>query len=169
MAAILAMILAMGIPAMSKLTADGRLGESVNLLISNMRTARSEAIARFDTNIVVCASDSGRACSGDWSKGWMVFVDTNRSGAHDGNEEILRVVSLPEQELSLSVAGLANARIIFSSDGMSQPASLVLCDDRGAEYAKAVVLNGSGQARMAGDDDKNGKVNLHDKTDATCG
>lgn len=167
---ILAVILAMAVPLMRNQTADGRITESINLLMSTMRTARSEAIARFEINIVVCARGTGSSCGTNWSAGWMIFVDSNRDDSRDDDEEILRLVTLPEQDLWITLLGGKAGKIIFVDDGMSQPASVVVCDNRGNTQAKAVVINGAGHARIARDDDdpEDGIVNLHNTENAFC-
>ncbi|KEF29705.1 putative type-4 fimbrial pilin related signal peptide protein [Marinobacter nitratireducens] len=64
----------------------------------------------------------------------------------------------------------------FASNGFPIPSAtgnaagtFVICDDRGAIEARAVVINVSGQTRLARDTGGTaGVLNDHDDTDVTC-
>jgi type IV fimbrial biogenesis protein FimT len=62
-----------------------------NLLFQGLQFARSESITR-SALVTICQSDpsvSAVCSSGDWSKGWIIFIDDNGDGAFDGTDDTL--------------------------------------------------------------------------------
>lgn len=165
--AIVAIVMSMGAPTMNQVAANGQATESINNLIASLRSARSEAIVAYQDDVIVCPSRNGTRCnSTDWSDGWIVFVDTNGNKNNDLADRLIRVVT--DQPDTLQVRGLdmqnnpiQNNRLEFDSEGMlSSEFTFTICDDRGRDEARAVVINRSGQARIATDDNGDGMVDI---------
>ena len=89
-----------------------------------------------------------------WANGWIAFVDLDADRTLDVNETIIRAGE--------SVDGLSIASTQFASDFVFRPNGRVLgattaqntgqftfCDDRGADHAKAIMLDLSGRPRVA--------------------
>jgi hypothetical protein len=108
-----------------------------------------------------------------------VFVDepggTNQQV--DGTERILRVVRFASENTTdprfdIYTLDVTSNRLVFDSEGMTEnggSATFMVCDERGVDKAKAVVVNASGQTRLAVDDDGDGgPVDMHDGNDVTC-
>ena len=89
---IMVILLMVAVPAY-KSTIDGnRRATYATELLEDLTLARSEAIKR-NKKVVVCASTSGTACSGnpsDWTSGWIMYVDANGNGSLDPGESVLR-------------------------------------------------------------------------------
>ena len=91
---IMVILLMVAVPAY-KSTIDGnRRATYANELLEDLTLARSEAIKR-NKKVVVCASTSGTAClglfpPGDWTSGWIMYVDSNGNGSLDLGETVLR-------------------------------------------------------------------------------
>ena len=116
--AVAAILLAVAVPNFTSMLVSTRLGSQTNDLIADLRLARSEAATR-GAWVVVCPSTNGTACSstaGDWAKGRVVFVDSDRSGTLGTSETVLRSVnSLTGATMALS--GFTNTTITFSPYG----------------------------------------------------
>ncbi len=75
-------LLTVGIPSFSQVIRTNRIASQVNMLVSSLNAARSEAVTR-GVPVSVCASTDQATCSGnnDWSTGWIVYTDNNSAGA----------------------------------------------------------------------------------------
>ena len=71
--AVLAVLLAIGIPTFRDVALGSRLTASANDLLASVQLARSEAIKR-NLTVTVCASADGATCAagGGWEQGWIV-------------------------------------------------------------------------------------------------
>jgi type IV fimbrial biogenesis protein FimT len=90
---IVAIMMAIGMPAYRYVTASNRMAGEVNGLLGDMQLARAEAIKQ-GFPVTVCHSSDGTTCTPTvttWDGGWIVFTDANHSRSVDGNDVILRV------------------------------------------------------------------------------
>lgn len=73
--AVLAIVLAIGVPSFADMIRNNRLASESNELVTSITLARSEALKR-GIPVSVCPR-SGATCadSTDWSNGWLVFTD----------------------------------------------------------------------------------------------
>ncbi len=120
--AVLAILLAIGIPAFASLIAANRLTSATNELVASLQTARTEAIRR-NARVTVCpAAPGATACSGDWRDGWMAFVDPtpgNAPAPESANDILLRGGPLPTGLVVVANAPLSSY-VSFTADGMSK-------------------------------------------------
>ena len=90
--AIVGVLLAFGLPAMSDLVEDQQLISDSNDLFASLFTARSEAVTRNEV-VSMCkiatATPTACASGSSWQSGWIIFVDENFDGTADLGEEIL--------------------------------------------------------------------------------
>jgi len=166
-ASILAVI---AFPDMSKFIKDNRNTSNINDVLASLTLARSEAIKR-NSAVAICKSANGTACqdSGDeWQHGWIVFADPDLDGVVDDSAEILSVHgALPNQSELL----FSPVRVVYRGNGLATTGNngtFTLCDDRGAEHSKGLVIGASGRARMAVDGDDNGIPEDADGNDLEC-
>ena len=99
---------------------------------------------------VLCPSPDGAACSDDpdWSRGWLVFLDSNASRELEGGEPVLRQQPpLPGRVRLRSTAG--RVRIVFQGNGgnAGSNATFTLCDGRGPARAVSLVMANNGRLR----------------------
>ncbi|MCW5654106.1 GspH/FimT family pseudopilin [Hydrogenophaga sp.] len=119
--AIMAIILAFGVPSFQSAIASNRLTGTTNDLVSAMALARTEAIRR-GTRVTLCKSANATQCTnaGQWTQGWIVFVDTTRSSTDasvDTGETILASQAASPPNIALKgTADVANF-ISFGADG----------------------------------------------------
>ena len=151
--AIVALILAFGIPNLRELALNGRMTSTANDLQAAFTLARSEA-ARAKSNVTICASadPTGTAdCDGAWSQGYIVFVDKEEPyGRRADGEPILRVHPPAASGVLFRVAGDATY-FMFAPNGLgqrigdSEPLSqVVICDERG----NVTAAGGNSAARL---------------------
>lgn len=158
-------LLGIALPSMQTFILDNRSSVQISSMLSTLRFTRSEAIKR-DAWVVMCkknVSSTNCVTSGNWSQGWIVFIDVNRNASVDAGDEILRVRA-SQEDANQSFTGTTNVAdyIAYDSTGMtrmingaSQSGKLVLCDKRGLESSTPVIiLNASGAANAikAGED-----------------
>lgn len=160
-----AILLSIAVPGIQTFILDNRASMQINSMLTSLYISRSEAIKR-DAWVVMCKkneSSSNCVTSGDWTQGWIIFIDNNRNASVNDGDEVLRVhESLEGSGVSFSgTADVANY-IAFDSIGMSrltngnaQSGRIVLCDSRGFGSNTSVIIqnaNGSANAIKAGQD-----------------
>lgn len=82
--AIAVILLVVGIPSFTGLLRDINLASTANDFFSAIHLARSEALRR-GARVDLVPVDT----SGDWAKGWVVFVDTNGNQKLDNGERAI--------------------------------------------------------------------------------
>ena len=125
---VVVILLSVAVPSFRALQANNQAVTQVNLLVSTLNFARSEAVSRNAT-VAICpkatASIADTTCgdNGDWANGWQVFTDeTGTAGAFDGTDTALRHFDpLPG---SPTVTTTSN-NIRYQGDGMKTPAGVI--------------------------------------------
>jgi len=150
--AIVAILLALGLPVFEGSMRSNRVATTTNEMLASISMARSEAIRSTRTS-VLCASSDGSACGTDWNRGWIIWVDQNGDGArNDPTEPVVRYVQ-GHPQMSLVVRGGASANVVrFDNRGRPDNGGvnreLVLkpsqCD-AGQALQRTMTLTGVGQ------------------------
>jgi len=101
---IAALFLTVGVPSYLNLIRNSRAATNANELVTALTLARSEAVRRA-ANVTICRSADGAACGGNWTDGWIVFVD----GAATENgapvvSQVLNVWDAPEGAATVTTA-----------------------------------------------------------------
>lgn len=119
--AVLAILVAIGLPSFERALSDTRMRGQVSDFASAVRTARLLAVQRARPTAMAPLGD-------DWSSGWQVFTDGNRNGTQDTGE--------------VSVLKVASDQIAhgFKFDGDSTPFTFEPNGARGAGSAAAVTV-----------------------------
>ncbi|WPG37640.1 GspH/FimT family pseudopilin [Variovorax sp. EBFNA2] len=123
---ILAILVGIAAPSMSRFINQWRASNTVNALTGSLRIARTEAIAR-GRPVVVCrvASSTATACettagTKGYASGWIVFVNNDRDANNDfsstnGDELLLRQV----EPSGIAIIKLKTAgRFVFMPNGL---------------------------------------------------
>lgn len=161
--AILIVLVTMATSTFGSAAQNSRATSYINNVISSILLARSEASISFQSQVIICPSTSGEVCSNTpWEQGWIVFTDKDLDGMIGENDELLKVVQPLKEGVSLREHGFPSNRIIFDSEGMPNAiGSLILCDERGPQFAKGAIIRATGRPRLATDDDDDGIINTH--------
>lgn len=129
-----------------------RMSTEVNLLLTNLHLARSEAI-KHRQDVVVCRSLDGINCQpssgsrADWSSGWIMYVNIDGDKKRDADEPLIQVHHAMPDGLKLSFNQWW--RLTYHSDGSAKNGTFTFCDSRGAVAARAIVVFYSGRPRVA--------------------
>jgi type IV fimbrial biogenesis protein FimT len=149
-----ALLLSMAVPALNLFVSNARQTGAVNDFVASMHLARSTAITT-NSRVTVCASSSGSSCQPvDWDQGWIVFSDLDSDQALDANETVISTsaavdgLSIESSEFSRFVMYRPNGRVMNASvNGNS--GQFTVCDDRGADRAKVLIVDLSGRPRIS--------------------
>lgn len=143
--AIAAILVTVGLPAMTNMVTKSKLSGQVQEFFGAVGFARSEAIKR-GASVSICKSNNASSCGGNWSDGWIVFIDSDANGSRNTavgtTESILRVFPAISAGYTLNVtADLANA-VTYDRLGMgsSSAGRIVFCKDSDETKAKVVFL-----------------------------
>lgn len=107
--AVLAVLLAMGVPSFIDFVARSRATTEYRELLKALGLARSEAITRATTVNITALSGS------DWEQGFRIWVDADTDGSYDAGEE-LREFSGFNSAADMSVTG-STSTFQFTSEG----------------------------------------------------
>ena len=144
MLGIAAVIGGSAVPVFSNLLLDSRMNATVATAIHAVNFARQFSATRSEA-IQLCGSDDMLDCSGrpDWSTGLLL--------ADDGNRFRQGVVLTG----STGAPRIRSNRAILrfeGGSGFATPATLTVCDRRGARAARAVIVSRSGRPRASSRD-----------------
>lgn len=151
--AVAAILLTIAIPGYAFLVSTSRLAAVTNDLMTALHLARSEAITH-GVRVTVCKTGgSSASCSatGDWTLGWMVFVDGGTQGVVDGDDVLLQ--SSAGGSSAVSVVGNNYSRYISylptgasrSTNGLPNGSFAICAGNAGRD----IVINAAGRARLA--------------------
>jgi len=164
--AILAILIGIAAPSMTRFIVQWRLSNAVNAVTGSLRIARTEAIARARA-VVVCQLRAGTAVDcetgsggNDFAAGWIVFVNNDRDGdfsySESTDEVLLRQDALPGiAKIALGKAG----RFVFLPNGLvSSGSNSITVEAPGFETAsttpwarKTLCISKPGRIRYAAD------------------
>ena len=150
--AILLILITLGVPSMRLISAKSLQTTQVNNFVSHFALARSLAITR-EQHQILCPSTDGKTCldRADWSKGLIIFEDTNRNGVQDLNEP-LQACHHPAAPSEIEIHSSRNRkRVIYHGDGRPSGYNLTLtfCDPDERIAPKAVIVNNVGRVRVS--------------------
>ncbi len=160
---IASILIAMAVPNFRTMVIKNSVEGQVDRLSAAISNAKAEALSR-GKSIVICGSSNGTACSGsaNWSSGWIVFVDDGNGGGTAGDEtrhadEILITYQNIEGNNALNARDTGGTINALSFDDESflkstRATTLKVCEPDGdTEYARALLLLGSGQVAYSRD------------------
>lgn len=154
---ILGITLAVAVPSFDTVMSNNRRAAVINDLVSTMHAARSEAITRR-AQVAVCPSSDGLTCNSDnWGDGWIYFADVppyaNPRAVGDGDRVLgsghgVERVQVTTGEFPDFFVYRPNGRIMVATPA-DNSGQFTFCDHRGAEYARVVIVNSSGEPRLS--------------------
>ncbi len=147
--AIVTIIAGIGGPSLNRLLHRYRASAALNALTADLALARVAAISRGKA-VTACPSRDATTCmdDGDWTEGWLVFVDANDDRRLGAGEQILGTRQAPRNgDLWLySTDGRTALRYLPSGFSYGSNATITACVD-GQTYG-ALVVNNAGRVRM---------------------
>ena len=119
--ALVAILMAVAVPSFTTYQRNSELTSFSNTLLASINAARGEAMKRGRYAMVVPADGT------NWSSGWVVFVDIDRSQDYAAPNDVTVLVSPPPPSyLSISGSGtaiLAAPYIMYDASGYSKTKS----------------------------------------------
>ncbi len=147
---ILSILAVIAVPTFADLKLNADRTTTVNEFFHAIFLARSESVKRGEV-VSVCRSENGETCADSgtpWAVGWIVFVNSDRKepAQRDAGELVLAVygarntVTITSNRATYSfrpgVQGVVNGTIVF-------------CDRRGPDHARAIIISHTGRPRVA--------------------
>lgn len=164
---IVGIVLLFAVPSLQTNMQNGQLASARSNWLSALSNARTEAVSR-STAVSLCASSDQASCAGNgnWEAGWIAFVDDGKGGgtAEDrdrhADEDLIAVGHALPASLTMRAKVYPDlTAVMYESNGMtSARGSWVICDSRGAEWAKVINVNIAGQPSLAFDTNTDGTL-----------
>lgn len=128
--AIVAILLAIGLPSFQGALRSNRIATTTNEMIGSVSLARSEGI-RTTRGGGICATSDGATCGDDWNDGWLVWANVGAANATlDAGDTVVRIVDAHPrlQVLAESIVDDEERRgVAFDSRGRpDQPSRITL-------------------------------------------
>ncbi len=150
--AIVAVLLAVGVPGFGEALARLRVQTAMHRVSTDLAMARSSAIMRRSP--VVACPGTGTGISGcrgdaDWSHGWIVFADPDGNRKPDAGSDLLRVSDPPSGTGRTLRLGATRNFVRYQRDGRSAGTNLTVRVCSGGSLKGQVVVNNLGRVRTA--------------------
>lgn len=140
--AVLAILLAVGVPSFTTMANNNAIVANTNAMIGELAFARMEAVRRG--RFVHISSISGTTA---WGSGVRVWYDSDSDGSYDAGEELRILEALPGGK---TIVSSGSSDLIFSPDGtVSANQTFDVCDSRSAETGRRISLLGGGGVATA--------------------
>ncbi len=139
--AIAAILMSMAAPSFRSMLVNNRMSAAANGFFNALNYARNTALSG-NTTIVVCpvGAFNSTTCGASWAAGWMV----QNPGTSPAT--ILQSWTLAANAPTLTSPNCATS-VSFNSRGIAGTvAQFKLCDSRGANYARSVLVQATGLA-----------------------
>jgi type IV fimbrial biogenesis protein FimT len=141
-----------GVPAFRNLLLDARMVAQVNGLVHGIHLARQEA-EKHGTEVALCRSTDGQNChhTQPWQSGFIIFVNRDHDDPPqvDADETVLQ--SAPAWPGGVITAN--RSAFVFRPYGKrSVNGTLNLCDQRGPDAARSVIVSYTGRPRATAAD-----------------
>ena len=162
--AVAAILLGVAVPSFVSVVSDSRLRAAIEPVRFALMHARSEAV-KTSRLVTVCPRASATTCGNDWKRGVLVFVDSNASdtesiAVRDATDPIVRDAPAGSADVTVVATGSADRQaasattrnwIRFNGIGRANwgNGTIVACDERGANHARALNLVPTGDIRSA--------------------
>lgn len=151
---IVAVLIGIGVPALSAMARDARLTAFANELHAAISLARSEAIRRGQ-RVTLCVSRDGLQCTADagvgWEAGWVIFPDPDGDIVRGAGETLIRSREAADTGLLARGNGTLARYVSYvpsgatrSVTGALQMGTLKVCDDG---RQRSLVINAAGRVR----------------------
>ena len=147
--AVAALLTSVAVAGFNNILANIRMTSQVNHLVHTLHLARQKARA-IGTDIAICKSSTLRQCEPDahWHDGWLMFSneDADSPPRLDAGETLLAIGIAMQR---LRVASTRRAFIMRPPGRRSTNGSLIYCDQRGSDAARAVIISHTGKPRIS--------------------
>ena len=147
--AIVAILLATGVPAFKNYGWNLRMKTAMDVLHTDLNLAKGRAISH-NIQTVICPGSGINECSGesDWENGWIVFTDLNGDHQKQSGEPVIRKADATEFMRISSSRSRSYLRFYPNGTAPGSNISILFCDKRGSAYAHKILVSNTGRIRM---------------------
>jgi len=149
---LIAISISIGVPSYQSLASSNRLSASINQLRGALALTRSEAVRR-NQHVAICHSLDGAQCSrrGNWSDGWIIFVDKNRDKYINGSDAIIQLYHPINKSISINYAAFGSKHyVVYRPSGFTLTnGTFTVCTPNITALKKALILTKSGRVRLS--------------------
>lgn len=147
--ALVAILLATGVPAFKNYSWNLRMKTAMDTLQMDLNMARAYAISH-NIQTVICPAINGIDCSDspDWQNGWIVFTDLNGDRSRQDGEPLRKHAGATEFLQISSSRSRSYLRFFPNGSAPGSNVSIQFCDKRGAEFAGIIAVSNSGRIRL---------------------
>jgi type IV fimbrial biogenesis protein FimT len=145
--AVLAVLALSTMPGFRSYLQDCRRNATVHALAHAIHAARQLAGVEGRT-VVLCPTRDGEDCSGALDWGGLLILRTEGAAAKLGQRP-LRLIQLETARSRQSLRSNRDAIRFTPLTPAATTATLTVCDERGPEAARAVIVSRSGRPRVA--------------------
>ncbi|MEM8983558.1 MAG: GspH/FimT family pseudopilin [Pseudomonadota bacterium] len=135
------------VPGLAAWQATLRVRTEINALHHAFHVARRASITG-NVDVVVCPSTDGQQCrgDGDWSSGWLVYVESSGSAPPQRDHGERRLLAFRG---STSLRSVANRRyfVVRTRRYRATNGTFVICDRLGRGQARALIVSYTGRPR----------------------
>ena len=148
--AVVAVLLAVGLPSFSDVLARHQVRTAMHLISTDLAMARNSAIMRR-APVVACPRTETLRCRGDadWSHGWIVFADPDDNRQPDTDSDLLRVSDAPSGAGRGLRLGATRNFVRYQRDGRSAGTNLTVRVCNRGTLDGQVIVNNLGRVRTA--------------------
>ena len=181
--AVVAILAAVAGPPMRDMLLKDGIKSAVVELRASLAQARGEAIAQA-YDVTICRSSDYENCDtggGDWSSGWITFLDKDGDAVRDAGEALIDVheaLALSAELTFSEVVSGSGARDFFQYNRQGLPGDVVnnpeqglfvLCPQDGdSSKARGIYINATGRASETRDTDSDGNHNWSGSNELSC-
>ena len=147
--AIVAILLATGVPAIKNYSWNLRMKAAMDLLQTDLNLARGFAISH-NIQTIICPATEANDCSGQstWQDGWIVFTDLNADRQKQEGEPLLKQAGATAMLNINSSGSRSNLRFYSNGSAPGSNTTILFCDRRGAAHAGTITVSNSGRIRI---------------------
>jgi type IV fimbrial biogenesis protein FimT len=146
--AVAAVLLMTGLPSFQRFAQQQQMKAAVNGLQHALLLARNEAVHR-NAPVVACPGNATDGCSGDpdWSRGWIVYPDSNDDRQRQAGESLLLEGQLSGNLSISSSPGRTSIRFLGDGSTPGSNAQIGFCGPGGPPHARKLVISNIGRIR----------------------
>ena len=151
--AVVSILIVSTIPGFQSFIESNRIRASVNVFVTHLQLARSEAVKR-NRFVVLCPSSDGASCITDytqWAKGYIVFVDDDRNKRRESNEKLIKYYQGEASRVAIFSSSNARRVVAYYPSGMAWGLNTTIrfCAKVADTNNRAVIISNTGRPRLS--------------------